>query len=410
MTTRQLTAAESAAFRLARLRAADQMPYFARALFAVVPLAAPGLGTFAVDAHWRLYMDPELLAGAAAWAAGTAGGVLLHEANHLLRQHAARADALPQPRVHLAWNLAGDAEINDDLIAAGAPLPAGVVTPGSLGLPDRQVAEDYYAALARDPGTLSGLDDGGPGCGSGGGGPSAPGELPAESSGVTGGGGTGLSDAEADLIRRLVAADIKHCGGGRGTVPAGLDRWADGVLAPPVISWSRVLRAAIRRAIADQAGRTDYTYARPARRRLPGIIRPAMRGPSVVVSVVVDTSGSMSQADLDAALSEIAGVLTATGIARDKVTVLACDAAASQPRRVRTVRDVRLAGGGGTDMTIGIAAACRARPTPHVVIVLTDGDTPWPASPVAGVLVCAIISPAPPQDTPPWAVTVHIPA
>ena len=42
------------AFRLIRLAAAEQMPYFARALFAMQPAAEPGLGTFAVDRHWRL--------------------------------------------------------------------------------------------------------------------------------------------------------------------------------------------------------------------------------------------------------------------------------------------------------------------------------------------------------------------
>ena len=33
-------------------------------------------------------------------------------------------------------------EINDDLLAAGVPLPTGVVTPGALGCPDGGLAED----------------------------------------------------------------------------------------------------------------------------------------------------------------------------------------------------------------------------------------------------------------------------
>lgn len=410
MTARPLDAAEHRAFRLARLRAADLMPYFGRALFAVVPLAAPGLGTFAVDRHWRLYMDPATLTGQSAWPPGQAGAVLAHEVSHLLREHAGRADALARPSSHLAWNLAADAEINDDLVAASAPLPAGVVTPAALGLPERGVAEDYYAALTAGQAALAGLDDGGAGCGSGGGGPQIPGELPARASAVDGGSGAGLSPAEADLIRRQVAADIQqHAGKGRGTVPAGLVRWASGVLTPPVVAWPRVLRSAVRRAIANQAGRTDYTYSRPSRRRTPGIIRPAMRGPAVTVAIVVDTSGSMSQEDLDAALSEIAGVLRSTGTAGDRVTVLCCDAEASAPRRVGSVGAVRLTGGGGTDMRAGIAAAAAARPAPNVIIVLTDGDTPWPDRPGRASLVCGVITAGPPAGTPPWAVTVHIP-
>jgi hypothetical protein len=142
---RAFTATEWQAFRLARLVAAERMPYFMHALFAAPPVAAPGLGTFAVDAHWRLYADPELLTGPEAWDATTAGAVLLHEVGHLLRDHAPRARVLPTSYVHLAWNLAGDAEINDDLLASGVPLPTGVVTPAALGCPDGGLAEDYYA-------------------------------------------------------------------------------------------------------------------------------------------------------------------------------------------------------------------------------------------------------------------------
>jgi hypothetical protein len=52
-----------------------------------------------------------------------------------------------------------------------------------------------------------------------------------------------------------------------------------------------VPRAAVRRALATQAGRTDYTYARPSGRPQPGIIRPAMRE-HATAGAVVDTSGS----------------------------------------------------------------------------------------------------------------------
>jgi predicted metal-dependent peptidase len=408
---RPLAAAEAEAFRLARLNAAETMPYFSHALFAVRPLAAPGLGTFAVDRHWRLYMDPARLTGPAAWGPSVAGAVLLHEIAHLLRDHHGRSRALPQPLHHLAFNLAADCEINDGMIAAGAALPADVVTPAELGLPDQKLAEEYYDALTRrDPAELAGYDDGGAGCGSGAGGPAVPGELPADAV-LDGRAVTGLDPAEGDLIRRQVAEAVRayRPGKDRGSMPAGLDRWASDVLSPPVVPWPQVLRAAVRRALADQAGRTDYTYSRPSRRRIPRVIRPAMRGPSLYVTIVVDTSGSMGQEDLDAALSEVDGVLRSTGVARHQVRVLSCDAASTAPVRVRSVHDIRLTGGGGTDMRVGIAAAARTRPAPHVIIVLTDGDTPWPGKPGPARLVCAIISRDPPHDTPPWAVTVHVP-
>ena len=153
----------------------------------------------------------------------------------------------------------------------------------------------------------------------------------------------------------------------------------------------------------------DYTYSRPSRRTVPGIVKPSMRGPSLRVSIVVDTSGSMSQADLDAAMGEVNGVLHAGGVAREHIRLLSCDAAATTAQRVRSATTVRLTGGGGTDMRIGITAAEATRPEPHIIVVLTDGDTPWPESPTRARLVCAVISHRPPTGTPEWATTVHVP-
>ncbi len=117
----------------------------------------------------------------------------------------------------------------------------------------------------------------------------------------------------------------------------------------------------------------------------------------------------MSEADLTAAVSEVQGVLTSSGIARDRLRLLTCDAAASAVQRVRSVRDIRLVGGGGTDMRVGIAAAEAERPCPDVVVVFTDGDTPWPDAPSRARLVCAVISDRLPVGTPSWAATVHVP-
>jgi predicted metal-dependent peptidase len=221
----------------------------------------------------------------------------------------------------------------------------------------------------------------------------------------------GLDGAEADLVRRHVARAVQAAQGkGRGMPPQGLARWAGEVLTPPTVPWDRVLRAVIRRALADQSGRTNYSYARPSRRSLPGIVAPAMRGPSITVSIVIDTSGSMSAGDLSAAMGEVAGVLRAGGVARERVRILSCDAASTSAQAVRSVADVQLVGGGGTDMRVGIDAANAARPAPHVVIVLTDGDTPWPDRPSRAHLVCAVIgNDAALSRTPEWASRVQIP-
>jgi predicted metal-dependent peptidase len=172
-----------------------------------------------------------------------------------------------------------------------------------------------------------------------------------------------------------------------------------------------VLASAVRRAIAHAAGCADYSYCRPGRRRIPRIVTPAMRRPLLTVAVVIDTSGSMGQAELDAALSEIKGVIRAAGIGSRGVLVLACDAEVGATTRVRRVDQVRLAGGGGTDMRIGIAAAEASQPPPDVVVVLTDGYTPWPDRPTHARLVVTVIGDGRTiSHCPPWSTTVLVPS
>ncbi|MCC5950409.1 MAG: hypothetical protein JJT89_18305, partial [Nitriliruptoraceae bacterium] len=207
---------EQVTFRAARLLALDRMPYLAAALLEVTPVRSPGLGTFAVDARWRLYLDPVRFVD---WTIEEIAGVLLHEVGHLLRDHHDRHTEHPEVPP-LVWNIAGDAEINDDLITAGVPLPGQPITPTLLGMPDGWVVERYAAQLLADAAEVP-AD---PGCGSGAGGTAHDAELDDER-----GGRSGL---EVELIRRTVAEAVRDAAGAAGgaqagAVPAGVRRWAE---------------------------------------------------------------------------------------------------------------------------------------------------------------------------------------
>ena len=130
------------------LAARIRYPYFATALAALSPVERPGLGTVAVDRYWRLYYDPAWLSGLTLDQA--AHVVAAHELGHLLRDHSGRCVrccAAP-----CDYNIAGDAEINDDIVAD--LLPAGHVRPSTLGAPDGLFAEDYldYIQPGQDQG------------------------------------------------------------------------------------------------------------------------------------------------------------------------------------------------------------------------------------------------------------------
>jgi predicted metal-dependent peptidase len=390
----------------ARLWAAHTFPYLAAALFASPVLLRPGIATVAIDDAWRLYVDPELVAG---WSAEQLGALLVHHSGHLLRDHAGRACALGvDGRDTVAWVQAADAEINDDLPDLGPTLPVTPVMPRHLGCPEGRLAEEYFeAARARRP-------DGGPDaaggrdgvrridCGSGADGAGRAWDEHGESD-------DGVSPYGAGLLRCQVASEICRQGREAGTVPLGLLRWAESVLRAKV-DWRRVLAAELRRGITDVSGCVDYSYRRPSRRaRSVGrVILPALRRPVPEVAVVCDTSGSMSDGQLAEVLAEVDGVLRSVGVRSQGVRVLSCDADVHRIQRVASARQVELVGGGGTNMGAGIDAAVRARPRPGVVVVLTDGHTPWPASPPQGVHVVVglvgALCPAPPA----WARAVRI--
>jgi predicted metal-dependent peptidase len=385
----------------ARLWAAARFPYLASGIFGAHVIAAPGSGTVAVDESWRLRADPAL---AAEWTPAQLGSVLVHHVCHLLRTHADRARAIGiRPEDGHEWVRAADAEINDDLVPAGLQLPGHPVLPEHLGAEPGGLAEQYFRAAAEAGG--EGPDDLGIDCGSGADG------LPREGDGRDGPEGTqGLPGWQADLLRRLVAAECVRQGKEAGTVPAGLLRWAEETLAPKV-NWRTVLAAELRRAVADTAGAADYSYRRPSRRAAAAgdVVLPALRRPVPEVAVVCDTSGSMTEDLLAMALAEVEGLLRSLGVAR-QVRVLACDAAAAPAQRVTSARQVELVGGGGTDMGAGVAAASALRPRPAIAVVLTDGYTPWPQVAPKGMrVVIALLGDTAPE-APGWARTVRVPA
>lgn len=334
----------------------------------------------------------------------------------------------------ILFNVAGDAEINDDVLAAGWVFPGlgangkgEPISAKQFGGKDGDLAETYAELLdqkrkgqpdpkpAPKPGNgpqpTPGKDPQDAQAGAGQPNDPKPGREPAPGSaeapaGDSGGpapgcGGScgctghndweaklpadapeGMDAAQGEIARMEAAAQIAdhEKRNGKGSVPAGLSVWANSKLAPPTVDWKKRLRALVRNAVTMARGADDYTFTKLSRRSVViaakhgrGPVLPGMCSPQPRVTVVLDTSGSMLGGAMEKAMSEVLAVAKAM---ETPVMVLAVDAAVHAARKVGTMSDLKHVAVGGTDMREGIKKAAEHKG--DVILVLTDGLTDWP--------------------------------
>jgi predicted metal-dependent peptidase len=335
-------------------------------------------------------------------------------------------------------NIAEDMEVNDDAEGTGLRLPPKGVFIENFGFPRGLTAEEYSARLleeakGRARGCRGGAGKNGKGSCRGGGG---------EEEGEGQGGAGDFLDALAELLKRSprdvlveelaqalerehpelrevgaseAAAKVavrqtaeeilRHAAKHPGSVPAGILRAAEAVLKPKV-DWRSVLRAKVGKALVDLEARERPTYHRPHRRQgaLGSVLLPGAYGLKPEVAVVIDTSGSMGERELGQALGELKGILR-----HHRPTVYTVDAEVHAAQKVFNLEQVKLLGGGGTDMGLGIERA--VKDGHDLVVVLTDGYTPWPEKAPRAAVVVGLIHPKgqEPPEAPPWAKVVPIP-
>ena len=391
---------DAAKMAAGRVWACERWPYLATGLLALDIVPTPGLGTFAVDTRWHVYVDPDVVDG---WTAPQIGIVLNHELQHLLRAHADRAQAIGVSfEDRQSWNLAADAEINDDLFSDLWQVGDGLrpVLPRTLGQQDGHLAEHYFRHLIPKPGS------------------SATGFVAGEEgSGVDGMArpwerdrSFGLDAREGVLLRRSIAVAVAAHARSGNHISDGLRRWAESETRTAV-DWRSVLASLTRAQATTKRGVSDYSY-RHLSRRTPesGVILPGMISAQIEVAIVVDTSASVSDQALAHAATEVAAIARIAANSAGPLHLIPCDMAAARPRRIfpNTTILPGIEGGGGTDMSAGIQASHALRPRPDVIIVITDGETPWPQQkPIIPVIVALLDhgwAPPPPD----WAHPVRI--
>jgi len=365
----------SRALQVARVRAAYQRSYFAPALFSLIPVETDLIATMAVDSQWRLYYNETWLTTHSVEENAT---LLIHEVSHLLRDHETRK-IQAGIKEHRLWNTAGDCEINDDLLAEGLPLPGDPPLPGKYGMESGKTAETYYKLLPKpkrsnEPGRRESEQD----CGSGAHGERRFWELPANDDRE--GGTPGVDRLKAELVRREVARRIDETSPYTADISLAWRRWAHATLKPKV-DYMATIRHAVRRALHDSTlARYDRTYRRPHRRQgcYGEFIMPSFHQPRPRPGFLIDTSGSMEDTQLARAISELGGLTRQLGYGAD-VVVACCDAAVHSVKKVFSVAQIELTGGGGTDIGAGIRYFIAKKSDPiDLLVIVTDCRTPWP--------------------------------
>lgn len=160
-----------------------------------------------------------------------------------------------------------------------------------------------------------------------------------------------------------------------------------------VLPWHEHLRLLLGDAERGSVGSYASCYTLPnlIQAAIPrGIVLPAYESRNPSLALVVDTSGSMDQELLSRALGEIDGLLRTLEVT-DGLTVIPTDAAAHTVQNVFAASQLKLEGNGGTNLGVGIDEAAKLNPKPEVVIVITDGYTPWPKEAPQGLEVAVVV-------------------
>lgn len=430
----------------ARYEAERIWPYISSVLFELrlVRVDDPRFTTLGVDSGWRLYWSPGFVEKCDVSELATS---LLHECMHCLLEHAERFDELDcNIKDHKLWNIVGDCSINETLDEQALILPKHIKPfrfadfDGDISKEDT-TERNYFKLLdsqsskKKDSGGQSGQSGSGDGQAGqageeGGGSPNSGSTAPdgPDCGSITGGDGRWYEIDEEDSSAPAIDSATKTVattnavgailGGGAWGTKAGqsLIRSIEDLLKPR-ISWKKKLAMVLRQTLGNVMGRTDYTLTRISRREhaiktkefAPRL--PAMRGPLPPnVAVILDTSPSISDRNIKDALTEIIGIVRAVGASR-KVAVIPCSFNAYEVQYVRTpkqVQYVRLDGDGGTDLRKGFISAMNLKRRPEIIIVITDGETPWPEHKPKGVrLVLVLLNNQSAKDRlKPWMVPI----
>ncbi len=425
-----------------------RFPYLRTFIMTVPIIESHNVPTMAASEDWKIYYNPDFVNETPL---EQIVGTFYHEIDHCLKDHAGRfRKQFNNPIERTIANIAVDLETNNRVLDDGLKLPDGAALPEMFGLPKGLLAEEYYKELLKqaeetikqikqqmkqieqnqqdnqelnnnqnnsedtedssqsdndekdgsqneDQNDENGNDDLTNNVvnksGSSHDGIKREWETDEEK---------GINEMEKELMKRKIANDMKEYKR-IGKLPGHWERWADEVLKPK-IDWRRELQKLLKGSIENAMGKMDYTYSKRNRRYCDhDVVLPGYKGYLPRIAVVIDTSGSMTNGDISLAIGEVYGILKTMNA---KITVISCDAAVHNVQKIKNIDEIKLIGGGGTNMAVGITEALNHKP--DLIVVITDGYTPWPDEEIDCKVIAVLTSHEKLHGVPSWIKSICI--
>lgn len=383
----------------AKIRARGWMPYLSNVFGTMRAWVTDKVPTMAVDESARLYVNEEYLG---TLSPNNVAYVLLHETLHVALSHGKRFRLMfpgAGEKERLAWNIGTDLVIEQMLrrhLKLHAPpnivcidgcipcVPGQIRFRSIAGLTDGMSSEQYTqlvlpllpdSAMQKQDGeepTL--LDPRDAGSNSDG----APRDYEKASSVVERAMLENALEQAAQQMERLESSSP-------GSIPGDLARTISMRFSKQPDPFKE-LASVVSKSVASPIGEEYWTYSRLSRRQQPDACRK--RGVvrySPECSIIVDVSGSMSGLE-DKALTAVA-----QGLKRvQQPRVMLYDCAVQDERRLSRIDQFCWKGYGGTDMTTAVELADKKH-RPDAIVVITDGETRWPAKPTRARLIVALV-------------------
>lgn len=337
----------------ARVRLLLRHPFFATLLLSTPSRITREVPTAATTGK-ELLWNPDFMA---TLDVDETQGVMAHEVMHMALEHCLRLHG----RNHRLWNVACDYAINLIVTNAGLKLPEG-------GLLDKkykgmsadaiydQLRQEQQSGKGKPQDTMHGDV-------------MEPGEMTAEE--------------QAQVTRKVRQAVAQAANVARlaGKLSGDLERLVDQLLNPAV-PWQALLRDYMTRVSKD-----DESWNR-RNRRFSSVFLPARHSERMGEIVIIgDTSGSITEEDLNKVAAEVNAI--AEQVRPELIRVVWADTRVAREETFEPGELIKLkpAGGGGTDMRVPLAHV--EQYDAQVVILITDGYTPWPAvEPSYPLIVC----------------------